>query len=89
MVTHEVGCSNQGQIVTKHRFPKNYIGVLKDTRRVAFQTALEPGRYYFPEYVAVIGPFKTKRAAVWGAANPFNWSRVSEAELMAKKEIRQ
>lgn len=87
IVTHEIGCPNQGQIVTRHRFPKFYIGILKDNRtRKVFTTALEPSRYYFPEFVAVIGPFKTKRGAKWGAENPCNWSHVSEAELLAKKE---
>ena len=85
MVTHEIGCSNQGQIVTKHRFPKYYVGILKEGRgRKYFTTALEPSRYYFPEYVAIIGPFKTKRGAKWGANNPYGWSIVSEAEKLAK-----
>ncbi len=89
IVTHEIGCPNQGQIVTRHRFPRFYVGILKDSRkRKVFTTALEPIRYYFPEFVAVIGPFKTKRGATWGANNPFNWTHVSEAEEMAKQGVR-
>ena len=87
MVTHEIGCPNQGQIITRHRFPRYYVGIRKsDCRRVYFTTALEPSQHYFPEYAAVIGPFKTKRGAQWGAGHPFGWSIVSEAEHQAKLE---
>ena len=83
---HETGCPNSGKIVTRHRFPRFYVGILNGSRdRQVFTTALEPMRYYFPEFVAIIGPFKTKRGAKWGAANPYNWSTVSEAEYMAKQ----
>lgn len=86
IVTHETRCPNQGQIIIRHRFPKFYVGILKGNRsRKVFTTALEPSQYYFPEFVAVIGPFRTKRGAKWGAANPFGWSHVSEAEKLAKR----
>lgn len=87
LVTHEIGCRNQGQVVTRHRFPKYYVGILKGGGGYQyFTTALEPSAYYFPEYGAVIGPFRTKRGAKWAAAHPFGWSIVSEAEEKAKAD---
>ncbi len=84
IVTHETGCSNQGT-TPKKSIAKHYIAIKKTTReRIYIKTTLEPSQHYFPEYSAFIGPFKTKRAAIWGVNNQYNWSCVSEAEELCK-----
>lgn len=83
-VTHEIGCRNQGINPPKPK-QRYYVGLLEGGNRKFFSTSLEPSRHYFPEYVAVIGAFKTKRAAKWASENPFNWSTVKEAEFLARR----
>jgi hypothetical protein len=81
---HETGCPNTGKapVSIKRRY---YVGIHKVTRtRHSFVTGLDPTPHYYPEFSAVIGPFKTRRASVWAAANPFGWGHVSEAELLSK-----
>ncbi len=84
VVCHETGCFNQGTIPVKQT-RRQYVGIVAGTRdRVAFSSTLPVTPHYYPEYAAVIGPFKTKRAAVWAAHNPCNWSHVSDAETLSK-----
>lgn len=81
---HETGCPNKGSLPVKIT-AKRYVGILKGSReRRYFRTRLDPTPHYYPEYAAVIGPFKTQRAAKWAAANPCNWTHVSEAETLSK-----
>jgi hypothetical protein len=81
---HETGCPNTSKPLQRE-VRRHYIGIRNSTRtREAFTTSLPPSPHYYPEYAAVIGPFKTKRAAVWGAKNPCNWSHVSDAEILSK-----
>ena len=37
-------------------------------------------------YGAAIGPFRTKRAAIWGCQYGAHWSTIAEAERAAKKD---
>lgn len=90
IVTHEIGCPNQGQVITRHKYPKFYVGILKGSdRRKVFTTALEPCSYYFPEFGAIVGPFRTKRGAKWCATNPYSGLLVSEMEIKAKEKSRR
>ena len=37
-------------------------------------------------YVAAIGPFRTKRAAIWGCQYDAHWATIAEAERAAKRD---
>lgn len=85
---HETGCPNQGQRPRKE-VSRAYVGIRRGTRdREFFRTKLEPTEHYYPEYAAVIGPFRTVRGAKWAAANPFGqWVHVRDAEIAAKGDL--
>jgi hypothetical protein len=83
IVTHEIGCPNQGKKV-KRDVSRHYIAKVKGKniwRMVT--TALPVVSHYFPEYALFIGPFRTKRGARWAQKNPFGWGNVSDAENLA------
>jgi hypothetical protein len=65
---------------------KWYVGL--NASRAIFKMAVEPTQEICPEFVAVIGPFRTKRGAqfmaTYGANNP-HCQTVADAERIAKK----
>jgi hypothetical protein len=69
-----------------------YVGIVKNTNKyTAFWSDTEPSYDYFGAvYFAVIGPFKTKRAAKWaekyGLNNP-HFQTVNDAEQISKRRI--
>jgi len=53
----------------------------------AFQAESTPtAESHGPLYVAAIGPFRTKRAAIWGCQYGAHWATIAEAERAAKKD---
>jgi len=70
---------------------KPYIGITKDNEWYGFSTSIEPIQEDYPEYVAVIGAFTTRRAQLWalkyGKYNP-HFTHVIDAERFAKKEMK-
>ena len=63
-----------------------YVGLWRGNG-VAFRCERPPTENSHPRYNAVIGPFVTKRGAVWCAKHRNNQClRVSEIEQAAKKE---
>ncbi len=54
-----------------------------------FKSDVTPTKQMYPQYVSVVGPFRTKRAAimlaVFGQGNP-HMQTVSDAERIAKQE---
>ena len=64
-----------------------FVGIKSDLKREVFRSAGIPNENTFGEYSAVIGPFRTKRAAVFMANcqnNPHCLS-VSDAERISKE----
>lgn len=65
---------------------KWYVGITGD-KRIAFPSVVTPTAKCAPLFFAVIGPFKTKRAAFWaqkhGRNNP-HCQTVRDAEFYAK-----
>lgn len=62
-----------------------YLGITRIyARRVAFRSVRTPTCVSHPDYYATIGPFRTRRAAIWSELNPFGWQTVKEAETLAK-----
>lgn len=81
---HETGCPNISKASTKSK-ARIYVGIVKGSMtRQVMRMSLPPTRHYYPEYGAFIGPFKTLRAAKWVRKNPYGWSHISEAEVLAK-----
>jgi len=69
---------------------KWYVGIAATTRAyIAFRASDTPTEA--SGYLAVIGPFKTKRGALWaekyGRSNP-HFQHVDDAERYAKNEAR-
>jgi hypothetical protein len=62
-----------------------YIGH-KSGAKVVFTSNTPPTATDFPEYNAVTGPFKTKRAALWGCQYGAHWDTIAQAEREAKNE---
>ena len=63
-----------------------YIGHREGTR-TPFRAASTPTEVSHGHlYGYVTGPFRTKRAAVWGCQYGAHWSTISEAENAAKME---
>ena len=67
--------------------PRCYVGH-KTGARVVFQHDAIPTPSSHPQFAAVVGPFKTKRAALWAASgaavsNP-HYAHVNDAERIAK-----
>ena len=69
---------------------KWYVGIhrLKPHNRFTFTTATPPTPEDYPHFTAVIGPFVTKRGAIfmrdYGQGNP-HCQHVADAEKLAKK----
>lgn len=68
---------------------KYFVGIRPGgTRSVFFMAVVEPTREQCPQYIAVIGPFRTKRGAQFmaeqGANNP-HVQNVADAERIAKQ----
>lgn len=65
-----------------------YVGhVAGKLRGVAFKSKTEPTQETHGHiYGAVTGPFRTKRAAVWGCQYGAHWSTIAEAERSAKAD---
>lgn len=63
---------------------KWYVGI-NGTNRVAFPSRQTPTADTTP-YAAVVGPFRTKRAAIWVENNGYNgwYQDVNNAERLAK-----
>ena len=64
-----------------------YVGITKGNKMQAFQSESTPFKViYGTKYFAVIGPFKTKRAAKWaevhGPGNP-HFNCVEDAEKLS------
>ena len=67
---------------------KHYIGLTRDKGSIYFTSSFEPTETSHGEvYVAVTGPFRTKRAALWaekyGRNNP-HFRHVNDAERLSK-----
>lgn len=52
----------------------------------AFLSDVTPTKELFPQWDGAIGPFKTKRAALWVANNPYFHGTVADAEYWAKEQ---
>ncbi len=67
---------------------KIYVGLMEGSKREIFRSATTPTRDAFPQYLAVVGPFRTVRGAQFmvnfGQNNP-HCRCVSEAERLGKK----
>lgn len=67
---------------------KQYVGITRTGQYVAFRTIDNPPTPQSTtfSYIAVIGPFKTRRAALWaeryGRGNP-HFQTVADAERLA------
>ena len=66
---------------------KIYMGVTRELVREVFRATKTPSRKKYPEYLYVVGPFRTVRAAklmaLIGSNNP-HCTCVSQAEALAK-----
>jgi hypothetical protein len=66
---------------------KWYVGHSKNADDKAFASSSDPTPESYPQFYAVTGPFKTKRAAIWaekyGKGNP-HFQHVDDAERLAK-----
>ena len=70
---------------------KHYVGLLSGKGLIYFASTKEVNRVSHGElYSAVVGPFRTKRAALWaekyGYRNP-HFQHVSDAEKLSRKDI--
>ena len=67
---------------------KWYVGHIRGTRHLeAFTSEKTPTPKDFPTYAAVVGPFKTRRGAVWAEKYGYNnphFQHVNDAERIAK-----
>ena len=65
-----------------------YVGVRESKRSVFYMAVVEPTQEMCPQYSAVIGPFRTKKAAYlmaeYGANNP-HMQTVADAERIARE----
>lgn len=68
---------------------KPYVGLIKGGKRETFRSPITPTETDFPQYFAVIGPFRTIRGAkfmeLYGNNNP-HCLTVAQAEKLAKNE---
>lgn len=66
---------------------KPYVGIGKDGNYYGFSSVETPTRETTPEFIAVIGPFRTRRARLWaikyGKGNP-HFHHVNDAERLSK-----
>ena len=64
---------------------KRYIGKTPNVSKWNyFESAVIPTEKRYPMFSVVVGPFKTKRAALWAIENPFGYAIVADAEELAK-----
>ena len=67
---------------------KHYVGLVSGKGLTYFASLTEPTEENQPTFSAVVGPFKTKRAALWaeryGYQNP-HFQHVDYAERMARR----
>jgi hypothetical protein len=70
---------------------KIYVGYKEKLEMEIFKSQEEPTANKFPQYLAVIGPFKTMRGAKfmrdYGRSNP-HVQNVYDAERLAKSKLR-
>jgi len=62
-----------------------YVGLTK-YGRICFRSAIRPTEWtHGKQYLAVIGPFRTKRAAIWAESQEFNphFQNVNDAERIS------
>lgn len=66
-----------------------YIGVKQDYSREVFKAPTTPTETtHGALYLYAIGPFVTKRGALWGAQRGAYWYTIAQAEREAKKQAR-
>jgi hypothetical protein len=69
-----------------------YVGLGAGSLRVPFQATATPTAEAFPQYGAVVGPFRTKRGADYlaryGFLNP-HVRCVADAERLAREEVQR
>lgn len=65
-----------------------YVGHRADAK-VVFQASTPPTATEYPEYAAVVGPFHTKRAALWAASQHNNphYQTVADAERLSRHDF--